>query len=188
MRCNATYRTWNSSQQLPVQTRSPKCEQQITHHDDLLFFSFTSTVHSPSHHLIHSQGPFPHALPKDLCVLGVKSHYKPCHLFLFLPFPTPPTLDVHSQEYPCVFVDHIGQTDGWDDFQQVRGDSSIKSGHTLLGHDVVEQDQHGGFRGSLHWNWWGRKTSYYRCHKSLRMDIFDLVTLSCGNIVYNNLS
>ena len=31
-------------------------------------------------------------------------------------------------------------------------------------------------------------TGYYRCHKSIRMDIFDVVTLSCGNVVYNNLS
>lgn len=67
-----------------------------------------------------------------------------------VPFATPPTLKVHSQDYPCVFVDHIGHADSWDDLQQVGGNSSIESGHTLLGHDVPEQGQHGGFRGSFH--------------------------------------
>lgn len=70
-----------------------------------------------------------------------------------VPFPTPPTLKVHSQGHPCVLIDDVGDTDSRDDLQQVGGNSSIKSCHALPGHNVVNQGQHGGFGGSFLWNW-----------------------------------
>lgn len=32
-----------------------------------------------------------------------------------VPFPTPPTLKVHSQEHPCVLIDDVGDADSGDD-------------------------------------------------------------------------
>lgn len=117
----------------------------------------TQDLWSQCHVYIHSQGPFSHALPSVTYVLVVESHPKPSNRFLPLPFPTPPTLNVHSQGYPRVFIDDVGHADSRDDLQQVRGNSSIKSGYTLLGNDGVKQGQHGGFRGSLHWRWGDEK-------------------------------
>lgn len=120
--------------------------------NDLLFVSFPSMVYPFKTSQDHV-GPNPHALPRDLYVLVVESHPKPFNFFLPLLFPTPPTLNVHSQHYPCVFVDDVGDADSGDDFQQIGGNPSIKSSHTLLGHDVVKQGQHGRFRVSLHRSW-----------------------------------
>lgn len=78
----------------------------------------------------------------------VYSHPKLVHI-LPVPFPTPPTLKVHSQEHPSVLIDDVGDADSGDDLQQVGGNSSIKSCHTLPGHNVVNQGQHGGFWGSF---------------------------------------
>lgn len=116
LQCNIYY-TWKSSQQQPVQMSSSKCEQQIIYNNNLLSFSllrFSSW-----------QDSFLHAMPADL-------NTKPLNPFLPLPFPTLPTLNVHSQNYPRVFIDDIGHADSRDDLQQVGGNSSIKSGHTLL--------------------------------------------------------
>lgn len=118
---------------------------------------------------IHPQSrEFCHALPTHFvraCSWKTAKFVKP---FLPIPFPTPPTLNVHTQGNPCVFIDDIGHADSWDDFQQVWGNASIKSGHTLLGHNVAEQGQHGGFGGSFHWNWKERKRPFPRTHSKLR--------------------
>ena len=83
-------------------------------------------------------------------MLAAETQHKASLIFLPLPFPSPPPVNVHSQGYPCVFIDNIGHAHSWDNFQKVGGNSSIKSSNALLGHNVVKQRQHGEFRGSLH--------------------------------------
>lgn len=138
---------WNSSQQLPGQMRSSKCE--------LLWFIFYSTILKTCNVFI--QSPFPHALPTELHVFIIESHIKPAILVLPLPSTSTPTLNVHSKGYPRIFVGHIGHADSRDDLQQVGGNSSVKSSYTLLHHNAVNQGRHGRLRGSLHWGWGERK-------------------------------
>lgn len=105
----------------------------------------------PNNPLFPSFGPYispqtgrpRHALLTHCCML-VYSHPKLVRI-LPIPFPTPPTLKVHSQGHPRVLIDDVGDADSRNDLQQVGGNSSIKSCHALPGHNVVNQGQHGGF-------------------------------------------
>ena len=121
----------------------------------MLFFSY-SVIFILNLWTIHSRSTFPHAVTTDLHVLADKTHHK-ASVLLSLPFRSPPTLNLHSQHYPRVFVDDVGHAHSRDDFQQVGGNSSIKSSDAFLGHNVAKQGQHGEFGSSLHWSWWEQK-------------------------------
>lgn len=42
-----------------------------------------------------------------------------------------------------MFVHHVGDADGWDDLEEIRGDATIKAGYAFVRYDVFELSEHG---------------------------------------------
>lgn len=184
MHCNAIYQTLHSSWLVSWGHPNVRPSQQlfppwfIVHSIILILKIQNLRLHN--HVFIYPQSRHISSCTanRSVRVCSWKPHQTILFFLLPLPFPSPPTLNVHSQDYPRVFVRDVGHADSRDDFQQVGGNSSIKSGHALLGHDVVNQGQHGRLRGSLHWSWVERKemNSGKSCYPSDSLSYYLIVT------------
>lgn len=74
-----------------------------------------------------------------------KSSSSSCHISLFfLHVSVLYLLLIFDPEHLLhVFIHHVGDADSRDDFEEVRSDSPVESGDSLMTHDVSELSQHG---------------------------------------------
>lgn len=64
-----------------------------------------------------------------------------CLFLLFVPFLCISLL-THAKDFLHVLIHHIGDADSRNDFEEVRGDATIKARYTFMGYNVFELAHH----------------------------------------------